>query len=71
MVCLDADLQWLAPSAGRAERLTVFNDAAIQLCLTLKCMFGLQPNSELCNSAVLKSFGICRHLHLQRLKAAV
>lgn len=38
---LDADLQWQAPSSGRTGRPAVFSDAAIQFCLTLKCMFGL------------------------------
>ena len=41
MVWLDADLQWQAPSSGRTGRPAVFSDAAIQFCLTLKCMFGL------------------------------
>jgi hypothetical protein len=41
MVWLDADLQWQAPASGRSGRPAVFSDAAIQLCLTLKCMFGL------------------------------
>ena len=41
MVWLDAELPWQAPSSGRAGRPAVFSDAAIQFCLTLKCMFGL------------------------------
>lgn len=41
MVWLDADLQWQAPASGRSGRPAVFSDAAIQFCLTLKCMFGL------------------------------
>ena len=41
MVWLDADLQWKAPASGRSGRPAVFSDAAIQFCLTLKCMFGL------------------------------
>ena len=41
MIWIDADLQWQAPSSGRTERPAVFSDAAIQFCLTLKCMFGL------------------------------
>nr|WP_307611278.1 transposase [Variovorax boronicumulans] len=41
MVWLDADLQWRAPASGRSGRSTVFSDAAIQFCLTLKSMFGL------------------------------
>lgn len=41
MVGLDADLQWQASPCGRAGRPAVFSNAAIQLCPTLKCMFGL------------------------------
>ena len=41
MVWLDADLQWQAPASGRLGRPAVFSDAAIQFCLTLNCMFGL------------------------------
>lgn len=41
MVWLDTGLQWQAPPRGRPGRPAVFNDAAIQFCLTLKCMFGL------------------------------
>lgn len=41
MVWLDAGLRWQASPSGRNGRPTVFRDAAIQFCLTLKCMFGL------------------------------
>ena len=41
MVWLDADLQWQAPASGRPGRPAMLSDAAIQFCLTLKCMFGL------------------------------
>jgi len=41
MVWLDPELQWQAAPSGRAGRPAVFSDAAIQFCLTLKCMFGL------------------------------
>lgn len=41
MVWLDTDLQWQASSTGKTGRPAVFSDAAIQFCLTLKCMFGL------------------------------
>ena len=41
MVWLDPELQWQDAPSGRAGRPTVFSDAAIQFCLTLKCMFGL------------------------------
>ena len=49
MVWLDADLQWQAPASGRPDRPAVFSDAAIQFCLTLKCMFAL----GLCQAAGL------------------
>ena len=41
MVWLDPKLQWQASPSGRAGRPELFSDAAIQFCLTLKCMFGL------------------------------
>ena len=41
MVRLDPKLQWQAAPSGRAGWPEVFSDAAIQFCLTLKCMFGL------------------------------
>lgn len=41
MIWLDADLQWQTSPSGRNGRPVVFSDAAIQFCLTLKCMFGL------------------------------
>jgi IS5 family transposase len=41
MVWLDPELAWQAAPSGRSGRPAVFSDAAIQFCLTLKCMFGL------------------------------
>ena len=41
MVWLDPELQWQAAPSRRAGRPAVFSDAAIEFCLTLKCMFGL------------------------------
>ena len=41
MVWLDPELQWQDVPSGRTGRPAVFSDAAIQFCLTLKCMFGL------------------------------
>ena len=41
MVWLDPELQWQAAPSRRAGRPVVFSDAAIQFCLTLKCMFDL------------------------------
>ena len=40
-VWLDPEFAWQAAPSGRAGRPAVFSDAAIQFCLTLKCMFGL------------------------------
>ena len=41
MVWFDPELAWQAAPSGRSGRPAVFSDAAIQFCLTLKCMFGL------------------------------
>jgi hypothetical protein len=41
MAWLDADLQWQAHFQWADRLACVFSDAAIQFCLTLKCMFGL------------------------------
>ena len=34
-------MQWLAPASGKRGRSQKFSDAAIQFCLTIKCLFGL------------------------------
>ncbi|MCS4294102.1 hypothetical protein M2375_002335 [Comamonas sp. BIGb0152] len=36
----DKDMQWLAPPTGKRGRGHTFSDASIQLCLTIKCLFG-------------------------------
>lgn len=41
LVWLDRDMVWLAPKAGHIGRPPVFSDAAIQLCLMVKVLFGL------------------------------
>lgn len=38
---LDKDMDWQAPSTGKRGRQPAFSDAAIQFCLTIKCLFGL------------------------------
>lgn len=38
---LDKDMNWLAPATGKRGRQPTFSDAAIQFCLTIKCLFGL------------------------------
>jgi len=40
-IWLDKDMQWLAPASGKRGRIHTFSDAAIQFCLTIKCLFGL------------------------------
>jgi IS5 family transposase len=37
---LDKDMQWLATPTGRRGRQKTFSDAAIQFCLSIKCLFG-------------------------------
>lgn len=39
-IWLDKDMQWYAPANGRRGRQRVFSDAAIQFCLSIKCLFG-------------------------------
>lgn len=40
-IWLDKGMQWLAPPSGKRGRSQTFSDAAIQFCLTIKCLFGL------------------------------
>ena len=40
-IWLDKDMQWLAPPTCKRGRGHTFSDAAIQFCLTIKCLFGL------------------------------
>lgn len=46
-IWLDKDLQWYAPASGRSGRQRVFSDAAIQFCLSIKCLFGLALRQSL------------------------
>ncbi|WP_211322335.1 transposase, partial [Paracidovorax anthurii] len=39
---LDEGMQWLAMPSGKRGRSATFSDAAIQFCLSIKCLFG-QP----------------------------
>ena len=38
---LDRDMKWLAEPSGKRGRRQIFSDAAIQFCLSIKCLFGL------------------------------
>ncbi len=40
-IWLDKDMQWLAAPSGKPGRSKTFSDAAIQFCLTVKCLFNL------------------------------
>ena len=40
-IWLDKDMQLLAPASGKRGGSQTFSDAAIQFCLTIKCLFGL------------------------------
>ena len=40
-IWLDKDMQWYAPASGKRGLQQTFTDAAIQLCLSIKCLFGL------------------------------
>ena len=46
-IWLDKDMQWYAPANGRRGRQRVFSDAAIQFCLSIKCLFGLALRQSL------------------------
>ena len=41
MIWLDRDLQWSGLAHGKRGRPSLFSDAAIQFCLTIKSLFGL------------------------------
>jgi hypothetical protein len=40
-VWLDKDMPWYAAASGKRGRQRVFSEAAIQFCLSIKCLFGL------------------------------
>ena len=46
-IWLDKDMQWYAPASGRRGRQHIFSDAAIQFCLSIKCLFGLALRQSL------------------------
>lgn len=41
MIWLDRDMRWHASAPGKRGRTPTFSDAAIQFCLTIKCLFNL------------------------------
>ena len=40
-VWLDTEMQWHAPATSKRGRQPTFSDAAIQFCLSIRCLFGL------------------------------
>jgi hypothetical protein len=46
-IWLDKDMRWYAPASGKRGRQRVFSDAAIQFCLSIKCLFGLALRQSL------------------------
>ena len=41
LIWLDKDMAWFAAQNGKRGRSQTFSDAAIQFCLSIKCLFGL------------------------------
>ncbi|UTH73052.1 IS5 family transposase [Chromobacterium sp. IIBBL 290-4] len=41
MIWLDRDMRWHGSAVGKRGRTPTFSDAAIQFCLTIKCLFNL------------------------------
>jgi len=41
LLWFEKDMSWLAPASGKRGRQPTFSNAAIQFCLTIKCLFGL------------------------------
>ena len=46
-IWLDKDMQWYAQASGKRGRQQLFSDAAIQFCLSIKCLFGLALRQSL------------------------
>ena len=46
-IWLKRDMQWFATPSGKRGRQPVFSDAAIQFCLSIKCLFGLALRQSL------------------------
>lgn len=46
-IWLDQGMPWFAPPSGKRGRNRICPDAAIQFCLTIKCLFGYEPDGAL------------------------
>ncbi len=40
-IWLDKDMPWYAPASGKRGRQRIFSEAAIQFCLSIKCLLNL------------------------------
>ncbi|ABM43142.1 putative transposase [Acidovorax sp. JS42] len=47
-IWLDRNMQWFAAPSGKRGRQRIFSDAAVQFCLSIKCLFGLALRQSLC-----------------------
>ena len=47
LIWLDKDMAWFAAKSGKRGRSHTFSDAAIQFCLSIKCLFGLPLRQSL------------------------
>ena len=46
-IWLDKDMQWYAPASVKRGHQHIFSEAAIQFCLSIKCLFGLALRQSL------------------------
>ena len=46
-IWLNKGMQWYASASGKRGRQPLFSDAAIQFCLSIKCLFGLALRQSL------------------------
>lgn len=46
-IWLDKEMLWYAPASGKRGRQQTFTDAAIEFCLSIKCLFGLALRQSL------------------------
>ncbi len=46
-IWLDKEMLWYAPASGKRGRQQTFTDAAIEVCLSIKCLFGLALRQSL------------------------
>ena len=47
LIWFDRDMAWFAAKSGKRGRSQTFSDAAIQFCLSIKCLFGLPLRQSL------------------------